>query len=57
MWLEKNNIIPDYSNLISVEMWEDDIDGDNNPGWTDYFNEEEGMGWDELEAAYFSNKI
>ena len=47
LFLQKENIIPDYSNVILVEML------DENNEWCDYYNEEEGMDWDEVEANYF----
>ena len=56
IWLEKNKIIPDFSNSMFVEMFDEDSDGEGNAGWIDYHNEEEGMDWDELEEEFFSNK-
>src|SRR5690606_19532234 len=50
LWLEENNVIGDFSNAIGVEMFED---GE----WTDYYNEEEFMEWDELEETYFSEYV
>lgn len=41
LFLLENGIIPDYSNIIGVEMEED---GE----WVDYFHEEVGD-WDEVE--------
>ena len=43
------NIIPDYSNIISVLMWDED-----EKEWVDYHNEAEGMDWEEIETTYFS---
>ena len=59
LWLEKNHIIPDYSNVIIVEMFDENIDEETSKpyGWCDYFNEEECMDWDEIEEAYFSNNV
>lgn len=45
VWLFKNRIIPDYANSLNVVMW----DGNE---WVDYWNEEERMNWDDLEAVY-----
>lgn len=45
LWLLENNIIPDYSNVILVECFED---GE----WCDYYNEQEGMDWDEFVETY-----
>ena len=52
LFLFKNKIIGDYSNIAVVEMFEEDSDGDGNSGWSDYFNEEEGMVWNEFEDEY-----
>lgn len=54
LWLYKNNFIPDYSNAITVEMW-DDIDGEGNFGWTDYANDYEGMDWKDLKTIYIED--
>jgi len=48
LWLEKNNVIPDYSNAMGVEMLGEDGE------WEDYWNDDEGMEWDEVEDTYFS---
>lgn len=56
LFLYKHKIIPDYSNIITVEMWDDNFDGEGNAGWCDYFNEEEGMDFDELEKTYLETK-
>ena len=50
LFLYDNNIIPDYSNAINVVMW--GVDGDGNPDWVDYYNEEEEMDFDEFEITY-----
>ena len=47
LWLYSKQIIPDYSNSIGVEMFEDNE-------WVNYYNEEEDMEWDEFEETYFS---
>ncbi len=54
LFLFANNIIPDYSNAITLVMWEDDPDGSGD--WVDYWNDEEGMEWEEIAQAYFSNQ-
>lgn len=43
----KENIIPDYSNVI-IEMWCED-NGDDVPGWCSYWNDEECAEWNEIE--------
>ncbi len=54
LWLLENYIIPDYSNVIFVEMYNSEIDPTGEPyGWEDYYNEEEMMEWEELEETYF----
>jgi hypothetical protein len=57
LWLLKNNFIPDYSNVICVEMYDEDIDEETGEafGWTDYWNDSECMEWDEFEETYFPN--
>ncbi len=54
LWLFENRIIPDYSNVIQVVMWDETLDneGDLLGDWTDYWNEQEGMEWDEFEETY-----
>lgn len=57
LWLYKKNVIPDYANIISVEMWDDDLDADGKgEKWTDYWNEEEMMEWDEFAKTYLTTK-
>ena len=41
LFLFENNVIPDYSNVIFIEMLED---GE----WVNYWNESEMMEWDEV---------
>lgn len=45
IWLFQHQLIPDYCNSFNVVMW----DGKE---WVDYWNEEEQMNWDDLEAVY-----
>lgn len=47
IWLFKNRIIPDYSNILNVLMWDEE-----GKDWIDYWNEAEQMNWDDLEAVY-----
>lgn len=58
LWLEKNRIIPDYSNSIFVEMYDEDIDEETQQpyGWVDYYNDEECMEFSEIEEMYFKGK-
>ena len=56
LFLYDNNFIPDYSNIVTVVMWDEDCDGEGNADWTDYYNEEEMMDFDEIVEAYFSSE-
>lgn len=42
LWLFENNYIPDYSNALFVEMYENDE-------WVDYYNNELDLTWGEYE--------
>lgn len=49
LFLFEHNIIPDYSNILLVEMWDDDIDpNENGEKWTDYYNENHDCEWEEF---------
>lgn len=51
--LEEIGIIGDYSNVIVVEMWDDDMEADEDgEKWCNYWNEEELMEWEEFERGY-----
>jgi len=52
LFLYENKIIPDYSNVIEVVMWDED---END--WISYYNEAECMGWDEFEETYLINIV
>lgn len=52
LFLYHNRIIPDYSNVVIVVMWDENADGEGKPGWVDYYNEAEEMEWDEFEETY-----
>jgi len=54
LFLYDKNIIPDYSNTIQVVMWDENSDGEGNPDWVDYYNEEEEMEFDEFVETYLS---
>jgi len=56
LFLYNNSFIPDYSNAISVVMWDEDSDGEGNADWIDYYNEEESMDFDEFAETYLINK-
>lgn len=49
LFLERENIIPDYSNTMGVQMFEDNE-------WVDYYNDSEFMEWDEFEETYLRNE-
>jgi hypothetical protein len=57
LFLYENKFIPDYSNIILVEMYNEEIDEETKQpyGWEDYFNDEMGFEWDDVEL-YFSEK-
>lgn len=58
LWLYKNNFIPDYSNMICVEMYDEEIDEETGEpyGWSNYYNEEEGMEWEEYVETYLTEE-
>lgn len=45
LFLYSKGIIPDYSNVIFVEMLTDEE-------WEDYYNEQEDMNWEEFVEHY-----
>jgi hypothetical protein len=47
LFLYSKRIIPDYSNVICVVMFNEQ-EGD----WTDYYNSKVDMEWDEFERTY-----
>lgn len=52
-FLFDNNFIPDYANMITVEMWDDDLDEDENGSkWTDYYNNDEQVDWDQFKEEF-----
>ena len=55
LFLFHNRIIPDYSNAIYVEMWDETFNNAGLAEWVDYYNEEEGMDFDEITDTYLSN--
>lgn len=38
----EHNVKPDYCNAGGLRQWGEDIDGDGNPGWEDWYDEETG---------------
>ena len=38
----ENNIKPDYCNTGGLRRWCDDCDGEGNPGWEEWFDDETG---------------
>jgi hypothetical protein len=38
----ENNIKPDYCNAGGIQQWCDDCDGEGNPGWEDWYDEDTG---------------
>lgn len=49
--LYEKGIIPDFANSMIVEMFDEESNG-----WVDYFNEEMGMDWFDIEN-YFDDKV
>lgn len=49
LFLYENNFIPDFSNAISVVMWDETLDNEDGSlgDWCDYYNEELNMDWEE----------
>jgi hypothetical protein len=43
----ENNIKPDYCNAGGLQCWCKDSDGEGNPGWEDWHDEETGLDLDE----------
>lgn len=54
LFLFDNNIIDDYSNSISVVMWDENSDGEGTADWVDYYNDEEMMEFDEIVETYLT---
>lgn len=56
LFLFENNMIPDYSNILLVQMWEDLVDNDSASlgDWVDYYNDEEAMEFDEFADTYLT---
>lgn len=50
IWLYDNRFIPDYSNIITVEMLSEE-----SGEWEDYWNDELSMEWEEVETTFFQN--
>jgi len=57
LFLFANRMIPDYTNVVIVEMFDPNSDGDGNADWVDYFNEQESMDWDEFADTYLSASV
>lgn len=57
LWLLEQNIIPDYSNAICVEMFDEtaEVEKDEDQ-WCDYWNEAELMEFDEFVETYITKK-
>lgn len=57
LWLFKNKVIPDYSNAIIVEIWDDTIDDETSEpyGWCDYMTED-GDDWDSYVKEHFKTE-
>jgi hypothetical protein len=56
LWLKEMGIIQDYSNMILVELYDENIcEMTGKPyEWVGYWNDEECMDWDDIEENYFN---
>jgi len=55
IFLYENNVIPDYSNVIFVEMWDEGVEPDENgEKWSDYYNEFHMMEWEGLKEEFIN---
>lgn len=53
LFLLEKNVIPEYSNVIFVQMWDENLEPDKDgEKWTDYYNEHEDMEWEEFTKTY-----
>ena len=52
LFLLDERIIGDFNNIIEVQMFEQNPD-DGYFDWVSYYNEEEGLDWDEYVLQYF----
>jgi hypothetical protein len=55
LYLLELGLIEDYSNIISVVMWDEDSDGEGNPDWVDYYNDDEMMEFGEFAETYLQS--
>lgn len=53
LWLLEENIIPDFNNIIHVEMLGGNVECAEE--WQEYYNDEEKMDWDELKETFFES--
>lgn len=44
----ENRIKPDYSNAGGLYIWDEDSDGEGNPGWVDWYYEDNEQFFDDL---------
>jgi hypothetical protein len=56
LFLFDKGFIPDYSNVISVVMRDNDYDGEGSSDWVDYYNEFEDMNFEEYTEAYIKKE-
>ena len=57
LFLFQQGVIPDYNNVITVEMWDDDVDGQGIGEWVEYWNEEENMDFKEFAETFLENPL
>lgn len=42
----ENRIKPDYSSIGGLRVWDENCDGEGNPGWSDWYDEASGDDFD-----------
>ena len=49
----RNNVKPDYCNAGGINQWSEDCDGERNPGWESWYDDESG---EDDPEQYIANK-
>jgi hypothetical protein len=53
MFQLENHIKPDYSNAGGLNIWDDNMDGEGNPGWVTWHDPETDDEFDDYRAEHF----